>query len=92
MMMLGAGKQKIRILSKKLSSGNYQVKFYVDSEEGKPYYGYLLVESGRKVSEVVTAIYERLQKYENPDAFYHGHLYSIGSSSREDPPFMIFQV
>ena len=90
-MLLGSGNRKIRIFSKKLSSGNCQVKFFVDSDRGRTYYGYTLVKSGCKVSDVIAKIYKKLQDIEHPDKYFHSHLLSIGNKKYPDPDFIIFR-
>ncbi len=90
-MMWGTNTQKIRIFSKKLNSGNCQVKFYINSEKGKPYYGYLLVRSGQKVSDVITSIYHKLEQIDDLDNYYHRHLYQMGRNPNYEPSFLIFR-
>ena len=88
--MLISKTHKIRILSKKLSSGKCQVKFYLTTTKGNPYYGYMLVESGRTVRDVVETILEKLKDIDQPDSYYHKHLYNVGTKSSFDTTFMVF--
>ncbi len=90
-MLLDSGNQKIRIFSKKLPSGKCQVKFFVNSDSGNTYYGYTLVKSGCKVSDVFIRIYRKLQEIDHPDMYFHGHLYRIGTENYPDPNFIIFR-
>lgn len=50
----------ITYTSKKLDSGNLQIKFYIDDND-KSRYGYLLTPSGRSSDEIVQEIQERIQ-------------------------------
>lgn len=88
--MLMSKAYKIRIFSKKLPSGKCQVKFYLTTKRGNPYYGYMLVESGRTVRNVVETILEKLKDIDQPDRYYHKHLYNMGTKSSFDSTFMVF--
>jgi hypothetical protein len=88
--MFVSGTHKIRIYSKKLPSGKCQVKFYLTTKKGNPYYGYMLVESGKTVRHVIETILHKLKDIDQPDRYYHKHLYNLGSRSGFDPDFMVF--
>lgn len=53
----------IRIISKKLPSGNQQVKFFIE-DEVHPRYGYLLVYGHKSTPEVIAEIKQRLEMME----------------------------
>lgn len=53
----------IKIVSKRLPSGNHQVKFFIE-DELHPRYGYLLVYGSKSVSEVIAEIRQRLELME----------------------------
>jgi hypothetical protein len=89
--MLTTEAYRIRIFSKKLSSGKCQVKFYLKSNKKTPYYGYLLVDSGRTVNDVIEMIYTKLKKIDQPDLYFHDHLYNLQRKSKNDPDFMLFR-
>jgi hypothetical protein len=90
-MVLNAGNKKIRIFSKRLSSGNCQVKFFLDSRWGKPYYGYMLVSPGKKVSDVITYIYQKLQDIEQGVGYSHQKKAWISHKRHVEPDFMLFE-
>jgi hypothetical protein len=90
MVILGSKAQKIRIYSRKLPSGNFQVKFYLTTQKGNPYYGYMLVESGKSVRQVMEILFDKLKEIDQPDMYYHKHLFKVGTKSDYDPTFMIF--
>lgn len=71
----------LKLKSKKLKSGNYQVKFYLDSDNGKTKYGYLLAEPRTPVREVVERIYEKLMN--STVDVRHQHLLSLGKVVQE---------
>jgi len=89
--MLALEAYRIRIFSKKLPSGKCQVKFYLKSEEKIPYYGYVLVDSGRKVRDVIELIYTHLKSINHLDSYFHKHLYNLQRKPEKDPVFMLFR-
>jgi hypothetical protein len=90
-MILNDGNKRIRIFSKKLSSGNCQVKFFLETSKGKPYYGYILVPPGRKVSDVIANIYQKLQLLELGVDRYHPKISWVNHKRHIEPDFMIFE-
>ncbi len=61
----------IRLYSKKLASGKCQVKFYLNTDHGTKYYGYLLAEGRDTVSKVVSRIHRCITDYKgNEQAFF----------------------
>ena len=82
--------QKIKIHSKKLPSGNCQVKFYLTTLNGNPYYGYILVDSTKTVHYVIETILKKLDGIDQPDEYYHKHLYNVGTRSIFDSTFIVF--
>jgi len=59
----------LKLRGKKLSSGNIQVKFSMGEKGRKEYYGYLLVNPGTGVSEVVEEIKNRMYQRSTPELF-----------------------
>lgn len=55
---------KISIQTKKLSSGNHQVKFFV-ADENQPQYGYLLVSEPKPVGDIIDEIKMRMERKRN---------------------------
>ena len=90
-MMLESENQRIKIFSKRLPSGNCQVKFYVSNDKGHSYYGYMLVASGKKVSDVITLLHAKIRKMDSPDNYYHGHLFDLGKKQEFDPGFILYR-
>lgn len=51
----------ISITTKALSSGNCQVKFFIE-DESKPQYGYLLMNEPKPVGDIIDEIKSRLER------------------------------
>ncbi len=82
---------KLRLSTKKLSSGKCQVKFYASVHNSRDLYGYVLVESDQTLRDVVVRIKEKLVTIQQTRDFHHIHLYSIGKTSqKDDMNFIIF--
>ena len=79
-------KYKLRLFSKRLSSGNYQVTFYANENK----YGHVLVSERSTLNEVVCRIHKALQKLSKGDLYYHGHLYSLNKLSQRNHNLVIF--
>lgn len=82
---------KLRITSKKLSSGRFQVKFFATVKKDKQLYGYLLVEASETLKTVIYKIRKRLKILDNTHEYQHFHLYHIGKETQDNPNFLIFQ-
>jgi hypothetical protein len=78
---------KLRLFSKKLESGNYQIKFHARKENQQKKYGYVLVPEGSTLRDVVGMIRTELSKGE---LYHHGHLYSLGKPSQRNHNLVIF--
>ncbi len=82
---------KLRINSKKLSSGRFQVKFSATIKSNKQLYGYILVESSETLKSVIEKIRKRLKVLDKSYEYRHFHLYQVGRRHQEDPNFLIFE-
>ncbi len=69
---------KLRITSKKLTSGRYQVKFFATIRQQKELYGYVLVEADETLKSVINRIRTRLRELDHTEEFRHFHLYNVG--------------
>ncbi|MEO9484851.1 MAG: hypothetical protein ABJG47_15435 [Ekhidna sp.] len=81
---------KLRISSKKLSSGRYQVKFFATIREEKQLYGYVLVEAEETLKSVISRIKKRLKELDYGYESNHFHLYNVAQESQR-ANLMIFQ-
>ena len=84
------GDYKLRLTSKKLTSGKCQVKFYASVEASRKLYGYILADAGESLKDVVVKIINRLNRMKSRDSFHHINLYSIGKRSNQDTNFIVF--
>jgi hypothetical protein len=68
---------KLRLKSKKLDSGRFQVNF---STEGflMDYYGYMLAEPSTSLREVVQKIEKHLGAVQTSDKYFQPNLFSLG--------------
>ncbi|MDH5609596.1 MAG: hypothetical protein OEY56_08950 [Cyclobacteriaceae bacterium] len=81
---------KLRLSSKKLTSGKCQVKFYATVYGQRELYGYVLVDADQTLREVVERIREKLVTIRQSRDFHQIHLFSIGKRSPEALNFLIF--
>ncbi|HMJ67994.1 MAG TPA: hypothetical protein VK508_03830 [Cyclobacteriaceae bacterium] len=81
---------KLRLKSKKLGSGRFQVNF---STEGfvMDYYGYLLTEPTTSVREVVEKIQRHLGAAQSTDKYFQRNLFSLGKREVNSGRVMIFR-
>ena len=83
---------KLKLCSKKLESGKFQVKFFASKEErSQDLYGYVLVDAKDTLKRVVSTIKSRLYLMEEADEYYHTHLYAVGKAKPPTSEFMIFK-
>lgn len=81
---------KLRLTSKKLSSGKCQVKFFASAVGSKDMYGYVLVDAEVTLKEVVIIIKQKLVSIQKSSDFHHIHLYSIGKHELDTFNFIVF--
>jgi len=80
----------LKITSKKLSSGRFQVKFFATIKDDKQLYGYVLVEPSETLKSVINKIRKRLKILDQTHEYQHFHLYDIRKKSQDNPNFLIF--
>jgi hypothetical protein len=81
---------RLKLSSKKLPSGNYQVKFYVDYQAEKPVYGYLLATPGTTLKEVISNIRSEIEGALQKDLYFHSHLYSLRRGTSTERKVVMF--
>jgi hypothetical protein len=81
---------KLKLKSKKLDSGKYQVNF---STEGfrADYYGYMLTESKTSLREVVEKIQRHLGAAQTSDRYFQPNLFSLGQRHISSGKVMLFR-
>lgn len=80
-------KYKIKLSSRKLQSGKFQVKFFAEVDH-RDVYGYLLVNQKETLKSVVDNIHAKLWEM-SIDTHSQTHLFDL-SSKGSDYSFMIF--
>ncbi len=75
----------MKISSKRLPSGKFQVKFDTGG-----YYGYLLAEPGTKVSEVIAKISDHLRAMQHRERYFQRTLYSVGAYAPQSHRILLF--
>lgn len=68
---------QLKIEYKELQSGRYQVKFHTYGMFREGYYGYILVDAGKALKEIVMEIKSKLQAVEDPGIYFQRNLFSI---------------
>src|SRR5690349_9975450 len=81
---------KLKLKSKKLDSGKYQVAF---STEGfrSDFYGYILTEPKTSLREVVEKIQRHLGAAQTSDRYFQPNLFSIGQRHMNSGRVMLFR-
>ncbi|MEJ2005891.1 MAG: hypothetical protein P8X57_13250 [Cyclobacteriaceae bacterium] len=75
---MGHSGYKLKLTSKRLKSGRCQIKFIISNKSREQEcYGYLLADSGSTLRQVVERIEQRIRNLENPELFFHEHLYNL---------------
>ena len=80
---------KIRIRSKKLNSGRFQVNFSTEGEQ--EYYGYLLAEAKTSVSEVIDKISRHVMAMQDSNRYYQRNLFSLCKREVNSGRILIFK-
>lgn len=80
---------KLKLSSKKLSSGRYQVRFSVDGFD-HPCYGYLLADPHATVSGVVEKIRRHVFAMQSKEAYFQRNLYSLHSRNVHSGRILVF--
>ncbi|MFZ6001509.1 MAG: hypothetical protein ACOYW3_13445 [Bacteroidota bacterium] len=81
---------KLKIKSKKLDSGRFQVDFATDGFSDN-YYGYVLAESQTPVREVVEKIQRHLEAVQTSDRYFQPNLFSLARREVNTGRIMIFK-
>jgi hypothetical protein len=82
---------KVRIKSKKLDSGRFQVNFTTGDSTANGYYGYLLAEPRTSVSEILNKINRHLEAMNNSERYLQRNLFSLGNRSMNSGRILIFK-
>ncbi len=79
---------KLRLTSKRLSSGRFQVNFSAEGEQ--PCYGYMLADPTSTVTDVVEKIRRHVQAMQSKDAYFQRNLFSLHSRNVHSGRILVF--
>ena len=83
-------KHKLRLKSKRLSSGRFQIGFStVGLADG--FYGYLLAEPKTSVNEVIEKIDRHIQAMASTERYFQRNLFSFGKRTVNSGRILIFK-
>ncbi|MBK7650990.1 MAG: hypothetical protein IPJ20_09925 [Flammeovirgaceae bacterium] len=82
---------KLKLKSKKLNSGRFQVDFSTNDVTAGGYYGYLLAEPQTSVTEIVHKINRHLVAIANSERYFHRNLFSLGNRKMNSGRILIFK-
>lgn len=80
---------KLKLKSKRLESGRFQVNF--STEGDMAYYGYLLTESNTSVSDIIAKIEKHVDSMHNRERYLQRNLYSLGKREVNSGRILIFK-
>jgi hypothetical protein len=81
---------KLKLKSKKLDSGRFQVNFATEGFRSD-FYGYLLTEPQTSLREVVEKIQRHLGAAQTADRYFQPNLFSLGKRQTNSGRVMIFR-
>jgi len=82
--------KKLRLKSKKLESGKYQVGFTTEGIRPN-FYGYLLAEPSTPLQEVVAKIKRHVERMANRPRYFQQNLFSLGNRQVNAGKILIFE-
>lgn len=82
---------KLKLSSKKLDSGRFQVNFSTSMLSGE-YYGYVLAESQTPVREVVEKISRHVGAMKNSERYFQRNLFSLTHREANSGRILIFKT
>lgn len=80
---------KLKLSSKRLSSGRFQVQFSAEGFD-QPCYGYLLTEPTSKVTEVIEKISRHVEAMQCRENYFQRNLYSLSSRNIHSGRILVF--
>lgn len=79
----------LRLTSKRLASGRFQVNFLAEGFE-QPCYGYLLADKESLVSEVIEKIQRHVMAMQDRDSYFQRNLFSLHSRNVHSGRILVF--
>jgi len=80
---------KLKLTSKRLSSGRFQVNFSADGFD-HPCYGYLLADPTSTVTDVVDKISRHVRAMQSKDSYFQRNLFSLHSKNVHSGRILLF--
>lgn len=80
---------KLKLKSKKLESGRFQVNFSTEGDHS--YYGYLLSEPQTSVAEIIAKINRHVESMQQKDRYFQRNLFSLGKCEVNSGKILIFE-
>ena len=80
----------LRLTSKRLSSGRFQVNFFAEGFD-QQCYGYMLADKESLVSEVVEKIRRHVVAMQNRDSYFQRNLLSLHSRNVHSGRILLFE-
>jgi len=81
---------KLKLKSRKLTSGNYQVDF-IARASSEELYGYVLAEKSATVADLVTKIGRHINAMRNTERYYQRNLFSLTNRENNSGKILIFR-
>jgi hypothetical protein len=82
---------KLKIQSKRLNSGRFQVNFSTNDITTGGFYGYLLAEPKTSVTDIVNKISRHLDAMNNSERYFQRNLFSLGNRKMNSGRILIFK-
>ncbi|HTH56521.1 MAG TPA: hypothetical protein VL728_10795 [Cyclobacteriaceae bacterium] len=80
---------KLKLKSKKLQSGRFQIGFSTEGSRG--YYGYLLAEAKTPVQEIIEKIDRHIRAMTDSERYLQRNLFSYGNRQVNSGRILIFK-
>ncbi len=82
---------KLKIQSKRLNSGRFQINFSTNDVIAGGFYGYLLAEPKTSVTDIVNKISRHLEAMNNSERYFQRNLFSLGNRKMNSGRILIFK-
>ncbi|MGE0772772.1 MAG: hypothetical protein AB7K37_13740 [Cyclobacteriaceae bacterium] len=82
---------KLKLKSKKLNSGRFQVNFFTEGLK-QEYYGYLLTEPRTSVREIMEKIGRHVEAAQLKDRYFQRNLFSLQKREVNSGRILVFKV
>jgi len=85
-------KYQLKFTTKRLKSGNYQVKFKLDAQNNNGFYGYLLASPGTSVANIVGRVRELAHNKKNWGSPCQSKLHGLQTSNMRKDHVVVFNI